>query len=380
LVPTAFLVLGGMLLDGLFPTAFSNTFWIVLMALMVLPVCLTPTLKEGAGAAFAGCVGTIVADVVGIGMLIHGMDGHPSVPSPDVSFEQVVTTFGNLALAYGAAIVIPSLQRQHKQPERMPQVVGITMVFITVLFIAMAWSGYSAVGCQISGNLLFNVFPNASGITSLGMKARYGSAVIAYLFMQMHITIAFSVVLYPVFYVLERVVLGMHSGAPTSEVVDEEAAIQEQPYRTSETPKDSAKLSFVDETAVSHDHDDADDYKGSGTVAKYVLLRIIVVAVLVVVAIVLQDKFIDLSDFVGASCITCCAIVLPILFYQKKMGTRLPLYERILGFLVVVICTGLGAYVTYKTGKNLFAPGSGDGYKFPFCEAEHRMTLYYTKP
>ncbi|KAE8904282.1 hypothetical protein PF003_g11787 [Phytophthora fragariae] len=30
------------------------------MALMVLPVCLVPTLKEGSGAAFAGCLGTII--------------------------------------------------------------------------------------------------------------------------------------------------------------------------------------------------------------------------------------------------------------------------------------------------------------------------------
>jgi vesicular inhibitory amino acid transporter len=122
LVPCAFLVLGGILLDSLFPGAFQPSVWIILMALSVLPVCLIPTLKEGAGAAFAGCLGTIIADVIGVGVLLHGMNGHPSIPSPAISFKQVATTFGNLSLAYGAGIVIPALQRQHSDPTRMPRV------------------------------------------------------------------------------------------------------------------------------------------------------------------------------------------------------------------------------------------------------------------
>jgi vesicular inhibitory amino acid transporter len=76
LISCAFLVLGGILLEGLFPQAFSQVTWIVFMALMVLPVCLTPTLKEGAGAAFAGCMGTIIADIIGVLVLLNGMSGH----------------------------------------------------------------------------------------------------------------------------------------------------------------------------------------------------------------------------------------------------------------------------------------------------------------
>jgi len=248
-------------------------------------------------------------------------------------------------------------------------------MLVTALFIAMAWSGYSAVGCQISGNLLFNVFPDSTGVTSLGLHARFGSAVIAYLFMQLHVTIAFAVVLYPAFYNAERLVLGMHRG-PAESIA--ESGNEMLPYRASGTPKDSTKLSSVADDHARHD--DGADYKGAGAVVKYTVLRISIVAVLVVVGIVLQDKFIDLSDFVGASCVTCCAIVLPILFYHKKMGHQLPLYERVLGMTVALICTVLGIYVTYKTGKNLFAPDASDGIKFPFCKAEHQLELYYTKP
>ncbi|KAI9979902.1 hypothetical protein PInf_021642 [Phytophthora infestans] len=58
LSPCAFLVLSSTLLDVMFPDSFSQTFWIVFMALMVIPVCLIPTLKESAGMAFAASLGT----------------------------------------------------------------------------------------------------------------------------------------------------------------------------------------------------------------------------------------------------------------------------------------------------------------------------------
>ncbi|KAG6957592.1 hypothetical protein JG688_00010898 [Phytophthora aleatoria] len=105
IVSCVFLVLGGTLLDGLYPGAFSTTTWSILMAFLVLPVCIVPTLKEGAGVAFAGCMGTLVADIM------YGMRGHPTAPAPALNFSQVVGAFGNLALAYGAGIVIPALQR-----------------------------------------------------------------------------------------------------------------------------------------------------------------------------------------------------------------------------------------------------------------------------
>ncbi|EEY57431.1 Amino Acid/Auxin Permease (AAAP) Family [Phytophthora infestans T30-4] len=211
LVPCVLLVLGGSLLDGLFPNAFSDSVWIIFMALMCLPVCLIPTLKEGAGAAFAGCAGTVIADIIGVAAVLHGMRGHPSVPSPDLKFSQVAGVFGNLSLAYGAGVVIPALQRQHSDPKRMPRVVLFTITLISCLFLILASTAYSAVGCQISGNLLFTIYPDAdTGMTSLGFKSDWGAVVLAYLFMQLHITIAFSVLLNPVFYLSERLALGMH--------------------------------------------------------------------------------------------------------------------------------------------------------------------------
>ncbi|GAB9476175.1 Amino acid/auxin permease [Globisporangium polare] len=387
LVPCAFLVLGGTLLDGLFPGAFSPKTWIVLMALMVLPVCLIPTLKEGAGAAFAGCLGTITADVIGVAVLLHGMSGHPSVPPPDLSFKQVATAFGNLSLAYGAGIVIPALQRQHSDPTRMPRVVFVTMTVISVFFLALAGSGYSAVGCQISGNLLFTIYPNAvTGLSKLGFAPDKGTVVIAYLFMQLHITIAFAVLISPAFYIAERLVLGMHQRKPDDiesnlnnasnydMVLDTPAMLKSVASKSSVISMADLEREHLDE---ADNESEAAEYKGANAL-KYALLRLAIIACLVVLSVVLKDHFLDLSDFIGASCITMSCIILPILFYLKKLWTKVPLYEKVPALTVVVICFVLGCYVTYTSGKALFNPDEEDPeILFPFCHPEHQREIYF---
>ncbi|CAH0479808.1 unnamed protein product [Peronospora belbahrii] len=385
LVPCAFLVLGGTLLDGLFPKAFSATTWIILMALSCIPVCLVPTLKDGAGSAFAGCMGTIITDVIGVGVVMYGMRGHPSIPKPDLNFKQVASAFGNLALAYGAGIVIPALQRQHSNPKRMPRVVGVTMVFISCFFLILATTTYSAVGCQISGNLLYTIYPNpATGLTTLGFASDRGMVVLAYLFMQLHITIAFSVILNPAFYIAERIVLGMHKPA----VFDIENNLMG--YATATTPADvvehSEKESRVSKRSFLSvaDHENtyfADlevevaEYRSTNTI-KYTILRLVIITGLVIASVLLKDRFHDLVDFTGASCITVNSIILPIVFLLKTRWNSMPVWEKIPALIVVVTCFCLGCYVTYTSGKNLFAYGEDDT-SFPFCAPEFENTVYY---
>uniref|UniRef100_H3GZ08 Amino acid transporter transmembrane domain-containing protein n=1 Tax=Phytophthora ramorum TaxID=164328 RepID=H3GZ08_PHYRM len=395
LIPCVFLVLGGSLLDGLFPEAFSTTTWTILMALMVMPVCLVPTLKEGSGAAFAGCMGTIIADIIGVAVVIHGMRGHPSVPFPELKFQQVAGVFGNLSLAYGAGIVIPDLQRQHSDPTRMPRVVGVTVAFVSCLFLVLSSTSYSAVGCQISGNLLFTIYPDHdTGLTSLGFAPDWGVVVLAYLFMQLHITIAFSVILNPAFYISERLFLGMHKRAP--EDIENGFAFEESATPGDGLAKQSdagisnnnsvlqsarrSKMSYVsvaDSERVHKDNEEeeAAEYTG-GNAIKYVLLRIAIVIVLVVLAIVFKDHFSEFADFVGASCITTNCILLPIVFYLIKAWERVPAYEKVAAIVVVVVCFVLGCYVTYTTGKQLFFPTENDA-EFPYCDSEFENTIYY---
>lgn len=390
LIPCAFLVLGGTLLVDLFPGTLSSSVWIIFMAASLLPICLTPTLKEGASAAFAGCAGTIIADAIGITVLIYGMKGHPSVPEPDLAFKQIAGAFGNLSLAYGAGIVIPALQRQHSDPTRMPRVVGVTLIFVSCLFLTIASTGYSAVGCQVASNLLFAIFPDpATGLSLMGFRPNKGAVVIAFLFMQLHITIAFGVLVYPAFYMLERFLLGMHK--PHNSIADEghpdynEFATPSAAIMTLEPAieRHSSKASITSFADLEQTCDDDDSYAAElaeyskpSNAIRFVLLRITVVAVLVAVAILFKDHFREFTDFIGASAVTLTCIILPIIFYLKKNWEQVSLIEKILGCLVVMICGFLGCYVTYISGEELFSPVD-TSVKFPFCPPKFQANVYY---
>ncbi|TYZ66314.1 hypothetical protein PybrP1_010924 [[Pythium] brassicae (nom. inval.)] len=124
------------------------------------------------------------------------------------------------------------------------------------------------------------------------------------------------------------------------------------------------------------------EYRGGvRVVIKYVVLRLALVTALVIASVSLRDHFLDLTDFVGASAITFSCLVLPIVFYHKLCWRQIPLFEKVTGVLVVVVCLAVGGYVTYITGKNLFAPNSADpnAPPFPFCSSEHQFEVYYVK-
>ncbi|KAG6615524.1 Amino Acid/Auxin Permease (AAAP) Family [Phytophthora cinnamomi] len=394
LIPCVFLVLGGGLLDGLFPGAFSPTVWIVLMTVTVLPLCLVPTLKEGAGAAFAGCMGTLVADGLAIAIIVHGMEGHPSIPTPDLDLGQVIGAFGSLSLGYGAGIVLPDVQRQHSEPSRMPRVVGATMIFIMCMLMVIGMVPYFSMGCQGGGNILYTIYPDSTtGLTSVGFAPRWGSVVIAYLAMQMHITIAFAVLLNPAFYIAERLVLGMHQQTPedvengllyqAAGTPVEDLAKQSDVARISISSDRRSKTSLVPPLVAAerqpiHAHEaEVAEYRGANTI-KYIVLRVTIVIVLVVLSIIFQDHFSDFADFVGASAITANCILLPTIFYLTKTWSQVPLYERIPAVTVLVVCFVLGCYSTYTAGKNLFTPSDSDA-TFPYCEPKYQNTIYYNQ-
>ncbi|KAJ0390804.1 hypothetical protein ATCC90586_011540 [Pythium insidiosum] len=317
LVPCAFLVLGGTLLDGIAPDAFKPEVWSVIMAGALLPVVLTPTMKEGSVTALIGCLGTLFADGIAIYVVADKIGDHPPVIGPDHNFKEVTTMFGNLALAYSAAVMVPELQREHSQPARMPRVVACTMTFTACLFLIIGLTAYSYVGCQVPGNLLF-----AINGAALNLNASRGSVVLAYLSMQVHMAIAFAVILNPVLYLAERTILGMHKRPVLQAAVADDL---EGAYEKSLTPngvdseKEGALTTSPSTTSVEsdqreHEADEAlrSEYRGTGRVLKYVALRITIVALLLVCAILFKDHFLDITDFVGASAITLGGIILPI--------------------------------------------------------------------
>ncbi|ETL36479.1 hypothetical protein L916_11540 [Phytophthora nicotianae] len=303
LVPIAFLILGFTLLDVLFPDAFSQTFWIIFMVLMVTPICLIPTLKESAGIAFAGCMGTGIADVIAVSILQYNMRGHPSIPKPDVSVLQVITCLGNLALAYGAAIVIPDLQREHSQRQRTP-----------LSYFAIALAGYTAGGCQISGNILYSIVDNANpmGEAPLGFSPNHGAV-------DRSNCVRFNDV----------------------ENIEEDLELQEK--------HSSVQVSTLHEEVTEVQL--RESYRGVKNTIRYITLRITIIVMMDIVAIAAQDKFLDLEDFTGSTAHTVNCMIVLVLIYPRF-------------------------YVMIHTGKQLFTP-SEDDTAFPYCDAEYQDEPYY---
>ncbi|GMF45124.1 unnamed protein product [Phytophthora fragariaefolia] len=405
LLPCAFLVLGSTLLDVLFPDSFSQIFWIVFMAITAIPACLIPTLKAAATVAFIGCIGTIIADVVGVSVLEWEMRGHPAAPSPDISLHQVLTAFGNLSLAYGVAVLIPDLQRQHSQPKRMPRVIVVSLGIGSVFFLAVAIAGYVAGVCQLSANLLFSIvnIADPSAPSALGFVPDHGAVIMAYLFMHLHVVIVLSTVLQPPFYMAERLILGMHRDSTDAASIQQDKEdndgweelrdklsthgpvtsitghvtrdLERNDDSDNETLSNSAKR---EQEEKEHDEAQLSDYSGAANVLRYVTLRLVIMALLVAAAIGFRSHFLDLVDFTGASAITVCCLVLPLVFYLKVFWRDLPLYERAVVLVVIVVCTVVGCYVMIYAGKNLFNPDSSSA-TFPYCAEEYQSEPYYVR-
>ncbi|KAE9323911.1 hypothetical protein PF008_g17241 [Phytophthora fragariae] len=141
----------------------------------------------------------------------------------------------------------------------------------------------------------------------------------------------------------------------------------------------NSKLTYVSVAGADHKEDvdeEMAEYRGGVNTIKYIVLRVVMIVILEVLAIVFRDHFSDFVDFIGASCMTLNCIVLPIVFYLSKAWDRVPMYEKIPAIIVSIVCTLLGCYVTYTTGKSLFAPTDSD-VEFPFCSAENKNTVYY---
>uniref|UniRef100_H3GU88 Amino acid transporter transmembrane domain-containing protein n=1 Tax=Phytophthora ramorum TaxID=164328 RepID=H3GU88_PHYRM len=404
LLPCAFLVLGSTLLDVLFPDSFSQIFWIVFVAITAVPACLIPTLKAAATVAFIGCMGTIIADVVGVSVLVWEMRGHPTAPSPDVSLHQVLTAFGNLSLAYGVAVLIPDLQRQHSQPKRMPRVIAVSLGIGSAFFLAVAIAGYVAGGCQLSANLLFSIVNTSdpSSPSALGFTPDHGAVVMAYMFMHLHVVIVLSTVLQPPFYMAERLILGMHKDPVEKVSLQQDdnnegweelrdklstngpvASISGRVGRDLESNDDSDNETLSnsakrEQEEKEHDEAQLSDYTGTTNVFRYVTLRLVIMAILVAASIGFRSHFLDLVDFTGASAITVCCLVLPLVFYLKVFWRDLPVYERVVALVVIVVCTVVGCYVMIYAGKNLFNPDS-DSATFPYCSEEYQSEPYYVR-
>ncbi|KAG7394417.1 hypothetical protein PHYBOEH_005224 [Phytophthora boehmeriae] len=229
------------------------------------------------------------------------------------------------------------------------------------------------------------------GVAPLGFTTDRGAVVMAYLFMHVHISIAFSTLMQPPFYMAERLILGMH---PAPQIVrfskdaqvdvDLEQDLQEsKPYVQCSTPieHEVSTSSIVEKTEgqVSHlltEEQLAAPYEGAKNKLRYITLRLCIIVVLVIIAVLAQNKFLNLEDFTGATAHTTSCLLMPLIIYLRVFWKSMSVYDKAASMIVIVVCAFTGCYVMIHAAEELFTP-SDDDTLFPYCETELQNTPYY---
>lgn len=365
MTPIAFLVLGGsQILPNLFkdvwPDAQPNQF-IPLMAACLLPIVLIRSLKEGAWVALIGAAGTFFGDGMAvIESMIKTVPYSHTTTAPTVG--NVAGVFGTLSLAYGAAVVIPGIQRDLKHPERMPAIIAFSLLVITVIYLLIGVLGYIKFGCIAPSNLLKS------------MENR-GLEIAAQLFFFIHIVIAYAVLLNPALYIFERKLFGFHQKPYSSGEADPKVNHGDS-YVAGSTPKEKEKLTQYEKDRKSFLQGQLQDgasyiqgkrsftasYTGEIDFVEDVenlpfpmrdrirsyAMRTTVVAGQVAMAMLLQGCFNEFADLIGATGITMSCIIIPIFMYLKMFKKEVKTHERIILYIVVVVSFSLGVFSAYR--------------------------------
>ncbi|GMF40940.1 unnamed protein product [Phytophthora fragariaefolia] len=341
LSPIAFLILGGTtLLPCLFDgTAagdeWSSTHWIIVMSLGVLPVILIPTLKAAAPLAYMGGLAAVLADVICIGYSLQNVA--PSPRETQIQTDHAVQTFGTIMFATGTAIIIPPIQRQHTDPARLANLVSLTLLFITSIYMLIGVVTYYQFGCTAPATLL-DQLPEASQARKLASAL-----------MLLHVTIAFPLLLNPTLYDIERYILGKDadhevlqqtlskraakaaagSGPSKPILANTGAVVSLVPPKAPTVPTIEEEEGFLYDgstpyfQATSPPPSDNGDHAYSGeayTVSDRVcsgLIRTITVWLQAFLAIMFQASFMDILSFIGATAVTVSCMIMPCLCYLR---------------------------------------------------------------
>ncbi|TYZ67316.1 hypothetical protein PybrP1_007832 [[Pythium] brassicae (nom. inval.)] len=388
LSPIAFLVLGG---TTLLPFTFagvaerSATEWIVLMALGVLPVVLIPTLKGTAPLCMLGCVAALAADLTCVAFSLHHVRFSPR--EAQLQPEYAVQTFGTIMFAMGTAVLIPSIQRQHSQPGRVANLVSLTLLFITSIYLLIGIVTYYQFGCTAPATLLDQLPPSPWRQLAAG-------------FMLVHVVIAFPVLLNPTLFDLERFVLGKDGdievlqqtlalsqaktaaadgrpilgAAPTLASLDTDAFVygssagtspyyqHRSPTSTSATETSSLSASSTAAATASAALMETLVFQDDVTFTTRdricsSLLRTATVALQTLLAVMLQSSFMDILSLIGSTAITVSCMIMPCLCYLKvhpiATSSFMGWCDKALCHLIIVSSTVLGAYCTFVAARNI---------------------------
>jgi vesicular inhibitory amino acid transporter len=359
LTPIGFLVIGGndllpALLSGAFPSIFP-TQWILAMALLILPLTFLSTTRETLFLCIAGGFSALLADGVAVYVNLSQTDFRPR--QTELSLPNSLQIYGSMCFAFGTAVLVPTLQRDHSRPTRLPRVISNTLLVITALYALLGMLTYVQFGCTAPSNLLEQL--------SEGPFQQ-----VAYAGMLLHLIVAFVMILNPALFVLERWLLGGPPDAPPQSYKSLEVSERE--------PLEGGGSREVNRVGRS--------LRGR---LQSLLLRGGVVGTQTFLAMMLQASLRDVLNLIGATTVTLSCVIAPCMCGLKMFGGEgSSRWER--GVSVVVIGSSL-VLAGYATGQalreiwenaeryELFRPiqiqdpmQNNSRDSFPFCQAGER--------
>lgn len=394
LSPIAFLILGG---TTLLPFLFGDgeddrdtTEWIILMAVGVLPVILIPTLKATGPLCYIGGLAAVVTDSICLFYSLAYLDYSPRETQirPDSSIQ----TFGTIMFAMGTAIIIPPIQRQHTEPSRLANLVSLTLLLITSVYLIIGVTTYYQYGCTAPATLLAELPAGAA-------------KTIASACMLIHVVIAFPVLLQPTLFDIERFLLGKDADI---EVLEQRMALAAAKLAAAESPTGKPILGLHHRPIALDDRDQRaatvpslEDERflygssSSSSATPYVrspsptvatprqqdgessteesayldtrftmgdrlcsaLVRTVTVALQTVLAVLLQTSFTDVLSFIGATAVTVSCMIMPCLCYLKVYPINTETFvgkcDKWLCYAIIIVSFILGTYCTVVAAGNI---------------------------
>ncbi|KAJ3294363.1 hypothetical protein HDU79_011135 [Rhizoclosmatium sp. JEL0117] len=297
-VPIVYLILSGMNLELIFGV-FSMQTWIVLSALVVLiPFLLFKTLKEIAIFSAFGVFATFV--VIGTVVYYAIIDiplNSGKVTHKFVDLTQFASALGSISFSYAGNYIVsgprylkivgdftknepqyPEVEQSMAEPKKFQQVLSLSMIIISIMYLVTAALGYAAYG-NLTDSPILNNLPK-------GFISNFSVFVIT-----LHVLLAIPVVVTTFSLEMER------------------------------------RLDLL--KVANGDTQREDRYR--------VLLRIVIMGVIVGLAIAIPF-FKDFMTLLGAVANTALIFVFPVVFDFKLFGFKdRPLFDKVFGVLILIV-------------------------------------------
>lgn len=363
-LPIVFLILGGNdLLPQIFPNGPSETVWIVIMAVLILPVVLIRSFEEAYWVMILGALTTFFS------IMIATVSSATTQPwniseQTEVEFKNVISVFGALALAYGAAVIVPTIQREHPDPRNLPKVSLISMGSISILYLTIGILGYTQFGCVAPRNLLLSM--------NDGVPKR-----MAFVFMQIHIMIALAALLSPALFYVETKLLHIPASVSNAALLPRTSNEIESKDKTLLPPTSQNQIDPETDLKLNSNQITTQQRIQSA------VFRISTVMVQAFLAVLTRKSFEPVGSFIGATGITTCCIVLPCLFYFKLFRHQMSMIHKILCVFVIITSLIVGSYSAGESFmqmvKDTKTSAMSSENLYPYCPASKNITVDVSK-